>query len=206
MEVIFTRDTVDLATHADNDVAEGSVVHVEAALEKYPADVDTQRIALLDMVIHKSREEVVSRCDGVHISGEVQVDVLHGNYLSVSAACGAAFDSEHRTEGRLTQSQDSLSAGLVHGFAETYRSGGLALARRSRIDRSNEYQLAVGLVCEAVEQVLVQLCLVVAVLLYFVLLNAEVRGYLADLLHLRLLSDLNICKHFMSSVIYISVS
>ena len=201
LEVILAGNSVHLAAHADNDIAQRSVIHVQDALEQYPADVYPEGVTLLDMVIHEGCEQIVSSSDGVHVAGEVQVDVLHRDHLGVSAAGCAALDSEHRTEGRLTQCQDSLPAGLVHSFAQTNGSRGLALACRGRIDGGHKYQLPVRLISKSVEQLLVQLCLVVTVLLYLVLLNSEICRDLGYLLHLRLLCDLNICKHFVSSVI-----
>ncbi len=57
-----------------------------------------EAFALLQVVIQHGAAQVVGRGHGVNIAGEVQVDVLHGQHLGVSAAGGAAFDAEHRTE------------------------------------------------------------------------------------------------------------
>ena len=90
------------------------------------------------MVIEQCAEKIVCRCDGVHIACEVQVDVLHRDYLSISAACCAALDAEHGTERGLTESEYSLFAYLCHSLGKTYGNGGLALACGGGVDGGNE--------------------------------------------------------------------
>ena len=45
-------------------------------------------------VVHHRRQQVVSRFDGMEIAGEMQIDVLHGHDLGITAAGGAAFHAE----------------------------------------------------------------------------------------------------------------
>ena len=80
-----------------------AVVHIQAALEEDAAGIDAQHIALLDVVVDEGAEQVVGSGDGMHIPGEVEVDVLHGYNLGVAAAGSAALDTEHRAEGGLAQ-------------------------------------------------------------------------------------------------------
>ena len=61
--------------------------------------VDAQGVALLDVVVQHGGQQVVGRADGVEVAGEVEVDVLHGHYLGIAAAGGAALDAEHRDPG-----------------------------------------------------------------------------------------------------------
>ena len=125
------------------------------------------------MVIEQCAEKIVCRCDGVHIACEVQVDVLHRDYLSISAACCAALDAEHGTERGLTESEYSPFAYLCHSLGKTYGNGGLALACGGGVDGGNEYQLAVGLICSLSKKLFGKLCLVMTVRLYIVLRNTE---------------------------------
>ena len=50
------------------------------------------------MVIDHGSEEIISCCDGVDVTCEVKVDVLHRDDLGVSAARRAAFDAEDRAQ------------------------------------------------------------------------------------------------------------
>ena len=64
------------------------------------AGVDAQCIALLDVVVDEGAQQVVGGGDGVHIAGEVEVDVLHGDNLGIAAAGSTALDAEYRARGR----------------------------------------------------------------------------------------------------------
>ena len=47
-------------------------------------------------------EEVVGRGDGVDVTGEVEVELVHRDHLTVTTASGAAFDTKRRSLRRLT--------------------------------------------------------------------------------------------------------
>ncbi len=96
--MILARNAVDLAAQADHYISQGAVIHIETALHKYSSWIDTQRVALLDMVVDHGAAEVVSGSNRVHISREMEVDVLHRKYLSVSAAGSSSLDSENRSQ------------------------------------------------------------------------------------------------------------
>ena len=100
--MILTRNAVHLSAEAYYYISERSVVHIKTALNEYSSLVDAELVALLNVVIKHCAAQVICRCDCVHIAGKVQVDVLHRENLSVTAACGSSFDSEHRTERGLS--------------------------------------------------------------------------------------------------------
>ena len=50
------------------------------------------------MVVEHCGKEVVCCADCMEISGEMEIDVLHGNDLSISAAGGTAFYAENGTQ------------------------------------------------------------------------------------------------------------
>ena len=58
-EVILARNSVDLSAESYDDIAQSAVVHVEAALEKYPARVDAELVALLDVVVEHGAAKVI---------------------------------------------------------------------------------------------------------------------------------------------------
>ena len=63
--------------HAVDDVAQLAVVHIDQAPPQHALEVDVQLVALVDMVVEHSGEQVVRRADGVEVAGEVQIDVFH---------------------------------------------------------------------------------------------------------------------------------
>ena len=140
-----------------------TVVHIDNALPGDIAHVDVEKVALLDVVVDQGSHEVVGDADGVEVTGEVQVDVLHGDDLSVAAAGSAALDAEHGAQRGLAQADDGVLAELVERVSQTNGSGGLTLAGGGGADGGNENQL--GLAGQVLQGVDVDLGLVVAVVL-----------------------------------------
>ena len=110
VETVLPGHAVDAAAEAVGDEAELAVVHVHAGLKGDPAHVDAQRVALMDAVVQHGGDQVVGCGDGVEVAGEVQVDILHGDDLGVSAAGGAALQAEDGTEGGLAQGKTYILA------------------------------------------------------------------------------------------------
>ena len=192
LEAVFSGGAVRLAAETDDRVAQRPVVHVQTALEEDTPGVDAQSVALLDVVVDQSTEQVVGGGDGVHVSGEVQVDVLHRHHLGVAAAGGAALDAEHRPEGRLPQCDDRLLPDAGHGLAEADGGGGLALTGGSGVDGGDQDQLAVGGICQAGEDLLGEFGLVPAIGFQLVGADAKPGGDFGDREHRCLGGDLDI--------------
>ena len=144
------------------------------------------------MVVDHRGQEVVGRGDGVHVAGEVKVDVLHRHHLGVAAAGGAALHPEHRPERRLAQADHGLLPDVVERVAEAHGGRGLAFARRGRRDRGHQDELPVLAALQAADEVQRHLRLVMAVGLEVLLRDAEPRGDFGDAQHLRLLRDFDV--------------
>ena len=95
------------------------------------------------MVVQTSCNQVVGNADGVHIAGEVQIDVLHRYDLCVAATSRAALNAEYRTERWFAQRRENILTQLVQRIRQSDSCRRLALARRGRRDRSHQHQLAV---------------------------------------------------------------
>ena len=107
-EVVFPGRPATDPAQAKHYVAQGPVVHVHRA---GPADaplVEAERVAMMDVAVEHGREEVVGRGDGVEVTGEVQVDLLHGDHLRVPSAGRSTLDAEHRSQRRLPQSHHNV--------------------------------------------------------------------------------------------------
>jgi hypothetical protein len=133
--------------------------------------------------------------DRVEVAGEVEVDVLHRHDLGVPAAGRAALHAKARAEARLAQADDGVLADPVEPVVEADRGRGLAFARRGRVDRGDEDQLAVGLVGLRLDPVHRDLGLEPAIGLERFVRNAEALGDLADRLHRGCAGDLDIGGH-----------
>jgi hypothetical protein len=72
-------------------------------LVQHASRVDAEGVALRQMIVEHRGEQIVRAADGVHVAGEVQIDIFHRRDLRVTAAGGAALHAEHGTERRLAQ-------------------------------------------------------------------------------------------------------
>jgi len=115
------------------------------------------------VIVDHRGEQVVRRCDGVEIAGEMQVDVLHRNDLRKTAAGRPALHAEAGTEAGFAQREQRVAADAVHAVGETDRHRGLALAGRRRRDRGDEDQLAIGAPVERLEECAIDLGLAAAI-------------------------------------------
>ena len=198
LESILTGHAVGFSAQADYHMAQCPVVHIHAAFEEDTAGVNAQSVALLQMVVNHSAQKVVGCGDGMHITGKVKVNILHGDNLGVSAAGSSAFYAEYRSQGRLTQSDHCVFADAVHSLSQTYRGGGFALTSRSRVDGGYQNQLAIFAVFQTGENLLRQFSLVAAVRLQLLGQNTQTAGNLRDGQHMALLRNFNVCEHISS--------
>ena len=160
-----------------------AVVHIDTAFPRYATGVDAERVTLMYMVVQHGGHQVIGRADGVHIAGEMQVDVFHGHDLGISAARRAAFDTENGAERRFAKSHRNIPAYAFKSVGKSYRRGRFSLAGggRSHGGHQNEFALfarSVG------KQGKVDFCLVFSVLLNIFFVNARRRGYFCYRLHL----------------------
>jgi hypothetical protein len=195
VEARLARVAVGAPAHADRDLAQRAVVHVQRAP---PADaqlVDLVLVAVQDRRVEHRCEQVVRGADRVDVAGEVEVEVLHRHDLGHAAAGGAALDPEDRPERRLAQARDRTLADVAEPLGEADERRRLALAGLRRRHAGHADQLAVRLAGHAVDHVERDLRLVAAVGLD--LRGLETTG-LRDRLdrdQLRFLGDLQAALH-----------
>ncbi len=142
--------------------AQRPVVHVHDAAPGDAADVDLQRVAPVDVVVEHRGQQVVGAGDGVEIAGEMKVHVLHRHDLRIAAAGGAALHAEVRAKRGLADADRRLLADRVQPVAKADRRRGLALARRCRVDRGHQDQLAVLVARQRLDELFGDLGLVMA--------------------------------------------
>ena len=153
IEAILTRHTMSLTAQANHDIAQLAVIHINYALPHDAARVDIQSIALLDMIIQHRAKQHVRAGNSVEVTSEVQVDVLHGHYLGVTATSGAALNTHAGAQGGLAQSNDNLFADFVQALGQANSGSGFAFTSRSRRNGGNQHQFARLLVFHAANQI-----------------------------------------------------
>ena len=119
-----------------------TVADVDDPRPQDAARVDAQRVLVMEAVVEERAGEVVRGTDGVHVAGQVEVEVLHRDDLAVAAAGRATLDPEHRPERGLPDVHRGPFADVVEALGEPDRRGRLAFAERRRGDRGDDDVLA----------------------------------------------------------------
>jgi len=129
VEAAFTGNSLHLAAQPQHDLAQAAVVHIHDTTPGNGSGVDTQLVSVEDVIVDHGRDEVVGCGERVEITGEMQVDPVSWNHLGVTAAGGAALDTETRAQRRLAQRAGNRLADVLEALGQADGSGGLALAR-----------------------------------------------------------------------------
>ena len=92
--MILSDETVCLVPQSYHDITKDSVIHIFATLPDDLSGINPQFIPLLDMVVQKGGQQIISGCDGMKITGKMQIQFIHGYYLCVTAAGSSSLDTE----------------------------------------------------------------------------------------------------------------
>ena len=195
IESALPHHAVALLSQADDDVAQGTVVHIHHALPHDFLRYDIQRISLMDVVIQHCRQQVVCRSDGMEIPGKMQVDIIHRYHLGISAAGSAALNAEARSQRRLSQRGNGLLSQLVQRHRQSHVRGGLSFSGRSRVDGGYQHQFSVGTVLQPLQHIRADLRLIFSIQLQFIIRNIQLGCDLHNWFHLRFLCNLYVCLH-----------
>ena len=77
----------------------------------------------MQVIVKERSGKVVRGADGVHVTGEMQVELLHWNHLAVATACGATLDPEDGSEAWLSNGDGGSVANLVEPLCESDGGG-----------------------------------------------------------------------------------
>ena len=94
---VFSRHTIGLSAESVYDITKLTVVHIYTTFPGDLSRVNVQSISLEDVVVDHGCQQVVSCADGMEVTGKVQVNIFHRNYLCVSAAGCSTFYTEDRS-------------------------------------------------------------------------------------------------------------
>ena len=180
VEAAVTRRAVNAAAESDDDAAQGAVVHVDHPPPRHAPRVEPRSAAPVELIVDDRREQIMRRRDCVEVAGEMQVDPFHRHDLRVAAAGRAALAPEHRPQRRLAERDDGAPPDAVERVAQPDRRRRLALARRGRVDRGDEHELAGRARLQTVDEGLRQLGDVLAVRFERVHRNARARRDLGN--------------------------
>jgi hypothetical protein len=143
VEAVFARMAVHRAAQSYDDLAQRAVVEVYHPLPGDEPVVQIQHVAVLNVIIDHRRQQIMGQADGMEITGEVQVNVLHRHHLCVATAGRAALQAEAGSQRRLAQAHHGAGADSVERIAQAHAGGRLAFTRRRGADSGHKDQLAV---------------------------------------------------------------
>ena len=87
------------------------------------------RVLVKHSSVDLSSEKIVRSSDRVNITGQMKIELIHGNHLSVTTARRATLDAEGRTLTRLTKTSDDILLQMsTESLTETDRRRALAFA------------------------------------------------------------------------------
>ena len=95
---------------------------------------------------------------GVDVSGEVEVDLLHGKDLGVASSCSPSLDPEAGPERGFPKAQHGALALAHQGLSEADGDGGLAFPRRGGGGGGDEDQFPLGTILQGYPKVVRDLC------------------------------------------------
>ena len=146
---------VDTTAQAQHHVTKCPIVDVDHAAPLGPEHVDIEPlqpdrlelgVAHASLVVparvHGSGRQVVGHADGMHITGQVQVELVHGDDLAVATPRCTALDPESRSHRGLADGRYGLLPEETQSLNQTDRGGGLALPERGGRDRGDVDVLA----------------------------------------------------------------
>ena len=163
------------AAERDDNLTQRAVIDVDDTPPHWPAHIEAEFVAPIDVIVDHRREQIVRGGDGVKVAVEVEVDILHRHDLSVTAASRAAFHAEGWPKARLAKANHRALADAVQRVAEADRRRRLALARRRRRDGGDEDELAL-FGSAGMRKRGIDFRFVAAIGLHGVIGNAETRG------------------------------
>ena len=138
----FTDDTVLTTTETDDRLTNRAITDVNDARPGDAAQVDVECVAVMQVIVEECRGEIMRGANRVHITGEVQVELLHRNHLAIAAARSAALDTEDWSEAWLSNRNGGAVANLVEALRESNGGGGLPFTEWRWTDRGDHDVLA----------------------------------------------------------------
>src|SRR5215212_5245291 len=130
VEAGLARDAIGPCAQPRDDMPQGPIVYVHDPPPGDAVGIDAQGVALVEMIVDHGGELVVGFGDRVDVACEVQVERLHRHDLAVTAACGAALDTENGAHRGLAHRHRRRPADVLEGLPKAHCGGRLPFTQR----------------------------------------------------------------------------
>ncbi len=139
-ESVFARHAVQASAEPDHHVAERAVVHVDGTTPRDLTRVQTERVAVVHVVVQHGGQKRVRRGDRVQVAREMEVDVRHRDDLRVPATGRASLDAEHGPQARLAYARNRAASLPSESVRQSDRHRRLAFARARRCHPRHQHE------------------------------------------------------------------
>ena len=144
--------------------------------------------------------QVVRYRDGVHVAGEMEVELVHGDDLAVPATCRTALYPEGGAHAWLSDASDRLVPHGTETLDQPDRGGRLALAQRGGSDGGDDHVLAHRVAGDPAQGIEMDLRLGGSVRNDLFFFEAEVTRHVTDRLQFGGAGDLEVARHVRQRV------
>jgi len=138
----FSYDTILTATETDDGLADCTITDVNNARPGDASQINVERVAVMKMVVEERRCEIMRCANGVHVTGEMKVELFHRNHLAVATSRGATLDAKHWPKAWLANGDGGAVTNLVEPLRETDGGGGLPFSEWGWADRRDDNVLS----------------------------------------------------------------
>ncbi len=159
VETVLARKPIRYPSQRGHDVAERAVIHVHHTAPEDTPWINAERIAPVDMIVDHCCQQIVGCGYRVKVTGEMEIDVLHGHDLRMAATSRTSLHAKAGSERGLADAADRLAADAVQSVGQAHGGRGLALTRRGWGNGRDQDQLALRPVGQRVHEVQGDLCL-----------------------------------------------
>ena len=97
---------------------------------------------LEQIVVEQRTDSIVCRCHGMEVACEVEVDLLHRQYLGIAATSSTALNAETRAERWFAQGYDGFLADSVQSQCQANADSGLTDTGLCGANGRDQYQSA----------------------------------------------------------------
>ena len=142
VKAVLPRHPVDAAAQAVRNIPQLAVIHIDAASPRNPPRINPQRVSLINMIVQHCRKQIICGADRMKISRKMQVDLLHGNNLGVSASRSSSFYSEHRAQRRFPERNYGTLPKLAKSICQSDGRRRFSFSGRRRRNGSYQHKLS----------------------------------------------------------------
>ena len=138
------RQAVGCVSKTSDDITQAAVVDIQDTFPQNLFQCKSLAAMLVDIVVQQSCYHVVRTRDGMEVTGEVEIDLLHRDHLGITAAGSPTLHAETRSETRLAQGEYRAFSNAVECHGESDADGRFTDSGTCGGNRTDEDETVAG--------------------------------------------------------------